>query len=544
MSSTFNLKIPNDLPHSTSIAIRSINGAKYDLEKGTWEFPALQLEVISGLLRKSHPVLADLLDTSPRFAPARDYVEGLLTSIELSHSTSTDTEIYEPEGLSLYPFQKVGVEFGMPITKRGVLIADEQGLGKTPQGLSIINNVGYETNLIVCPAIVRINWYRESRKWLGNDKWITMLSSDNPNSISEVGKGVTVITNYEMLVKHFDRLKKVPWDCVISDEAHYVKNEKSNRSKAVRKVSTKADKLIGLTGTPMPNGRPYDLWGIINWLDPHEWPNKQDFLYRYCDPQDTYWGRTYDGATNMEELNTILRSNLMIRRLKKDVLKDLPPKQFSVIEVPKASRSIFKKAIKFEDQLHYVVDNIEKEASSTQDPKRLLSLFRNFSNRYEEFGFKERQQVAIEKIPQVISFAESILETGEKVGIFAHHRKVVQSLHEHFGEKSRIVIGGMKDEERQRSIDDFMNNPDVRVCVLSYMAASTGITLTSANKCILAEMAYDPATILQAVDRFHRIGQVNTVNVYFIVLEDSIDARMAGLFAKKSDVIGKALGDE
>lgn len=549
MSSTFTFRLPRDTPRETVNKIRSYPSASFDSDSGTWTFNSLELQTLSDDLRSSHPMMADLLLTSPRFEDARQHVERLLDNIELSRSVEASPDFYidQPNGFELRPFQRVGVQFAMDASRPGVLIGDQMGLGKTPQALCAVHNLGMTTGIIVCPNIVKINWFREARRWLYNQDWIQIVSSDDPDSVGQLGKGVVCITNYEALVKFKDRLKKIKWEFIIPDEAHYIKNEKVLRSKAVYEVGKRAEKRICLTGTPMSNGRPIDLWGMIHWLDKDTWPRKGDFQHRYCGPEPDYWakgGWKFEGSSNEEELQAILRSTIMIRRLKKDVLKDLPPKQRMVVEIPRDKRSIFTQSLKKEEPFREEIDRILSRAEKANSPSEFINIMRSFSFRNEKAADQARLDTARAKMPDVIKFIETLVADGEKVVVFAHHREITQGIHTHFGKKSRMVIGGMDDYDRQRAIDDFQQQDHVRVIVLSYMAAGVGITLTASSTVVAAELMYDPGTMDQAEDRTHRIGQTNSVNVYYCVLEQSIDAKIAEMVVKKMQVSAVVLDGE
>lgn len=546
MSDTFTLKIPTDIARTTSMAIRSLPNAYFNSVTGRWTFRSLDIEILANHLRGTHPLLADLLNSSPRFESARNHIEKLVESIVLSHATDIDIDLYTPPGLSLYPFQKVGVHFGMDKDKSGVLIADQMGCGKSPQALSIINNLGIKTTLIVCPNVAKVNWLRESKKWLDKQNWIHIISAENKLSISEAGKGVVSIINYNMLPKYADRLSKVPFECIIADEAHFIKNEKSARSKAVYSVAKKIPKKIALTGTPMSNGRPIDLWGIISWLDPKTWLRKHDFELRYCAGKMGYWGWENTGSSNESELQSILRSTIMIRRLKKDVLQELPAKQRTIIEIPKDKNYIFLSALKKEDKYKNQVERLLQKAQDANSPQEYLDIMRSFSLSFEsdQEMAKIRKETALAKLPEVLSFIQSIVEQGEKVVVFSHHRDVTTAVYNHFKPYSRIAIGGDNPKDRQQGIDDFQKKEDVSVWVGSFTAAGTAITLTAASIVVMAELMYDPASMDQAEDRLHRIGQVNSVQVYYLVLEGSIDARIAELIVSKMDMIAKVLDGE
>ncbi|MDD5719965.1 MAG: SNF2-related protein, partial [Candidatus Krumholzibacteria bacterium] len=244
-----------------------------------------------------------------------------------------------PAGLEYLPYQAEGIEFALG--RRNTLIADEMGLGKTIQALGVINALDIRRVLIVCPASLRINWAREARKWLCRRREICIVNEKN----TVLAGAEIVICNYDRVWDYWDRLAAVHWDLLIGDEAHYLKNPKSQRAKASlggmiktalgnkrkRGIAASAARLRLLTGTPILN-KPIELYPLLKALDRERWG--QAWLWyatRYCAATRQRVGRDKEvwdtsGASNLDELQRILRGTVMIRRRKMDVLKDLPPK--------------------------------------------------------------------------------------------------------------------------------------------------------------------------------------------------------------------------
>ena len=245
-----------------------------------------------------------------------------------------------PKGLKYTPYQLAGIEFLEYRNGKGI-IADEMGVGKTPQAIGYLNlhRSQFMNILIVCPAFLKINWERELRKWLVDDgltlslhahkgKIYIIKSKKEPESI----KGGIVITSYGMLSKRTEELNAIKWDAVIIDEAHYIKNPEAKRSKALRRIVEKSGSAICLTGTPLLN-RPIELYNILNLVagEENSWfRDIEGYITWFCDPEETPWGIRATGASNLELLREEM-VGIMIRRTKEEVMTDLPPKIRSTV---------------------------------------------------------------------------------------------------------------------------------------------------------------------------------------------------------------------
>ena len=263
------------------------------------------------------------------------------SSIEASKSSFTNLDIPSPKGLEYLPFQKAGISYGLG--KDAVLIGDEMGLGKTIQALGIINaDDSINTVILIVPASLRINWKRESEKWLIRKFNIYVVEKDK-----EIPENANfIIVNYDMLKgKVLNSLKPRNFDIMVVDECHKLKNPKAKRTKTVLGYWDKsqrenvpglvntARKKLFLTGTPFLN-RPIEIQPIVGALD-KQFSNFMAFAKRYCAATQSRYGWDFSGASNLEELQEKLRSSIMVRRLKKDVLKELPSKRRQIVILSK-----------------------------------------------------------------------------------------------------------------------------------------------------------------------------------------------------------------
>lgn len=479
-----------------------------------------------------------------------------------------------PDGLSYLPYQRAGIAWA--VSRPGSLIADEMGLGKTIQGIGVVNAVtSIRRVLIICPASLKLNWKRECGKWFTRRLKIGVVSGSFwPGAVVDV-----VIINYDLCTRHKAKLHAEEWDCVIIDEAHYLKNPKAARTKALlgdykekseavakEKAAAAAEKRavlpvkvgdpirarkkVVLTGTPILN-RTIEAQPILGFIAPQEFGNFFKFGLRYSGGQKGPHGWDFSGATNLDELQRRLRSTIMIRRLKADVLTDLPAKRRQVIELdPNGASSVIKleqTALEsHQAKIRYLREAVEmaKVLENKEDyQKAVEALHEGQSAMFEEMA-QIRYEVAMAKVPYVVEHVADACESGPII-LFCHHRDVVAKCAEGLrAEGKRVVtlIGGMSDEDKQRSVDEFQGGR-ADVFIGNLKAAGVGITLVRSSHVVFAELDWVPANMSQAEDRAHRIGQKDSVLVQHLVLEGSLDEVMARALVAKQDIADRALDD-
>lgn len=461
--------------------------------------------------------------------------------LNASRATDAEIDLPVPEGLDYFGFQKAGIAF--TLRTPNVLVADEMGLGKTIQAIGLINAVPEIAKvLVICPATLKVNWQREMQKWLVRPLQVVIASAQflPPRDFADV-----VIVNYDVLYKHEAALRAEPWDLVIVDECHFVKNPKARRSQQVYGLPTKRN--CWMTGTPIVN-RPVELWPIIHHLDPQTWRSFWGYAKRYCGAYNSGFGWDLSGASNLEELQERLRSTIMVRRLKKDVLTDLPAKMRQVIELPanglagvvEEERQTWERHQDTVEALQAAVE-LAKASEDPEDYRRAVESLRAGAREAFTEISRVRHETALAKVPYVIEHLKAALEDGRKVVCFAHHHDVIDALTQEFGAQAVVITGETPQAERMVQVDAFQQNPEVRLFIGSLTAAGVGITLTASAHVVFAELDWVPGNMTQAEDRLHRIGQRESVLVQHLVLEGSLDATMARTLIEKQEIIEKAL---
>lgn len=451
-------------------------------------------------------------------------------SIGNSKAHTMVDKLKAPVGYEYLPYQRAGIAY--LIEKSGGLLADEMGLGKTIQAIGFINCVPnrIDSCLIVCPASLKVNWKRELTHWLCG-KYSVGIASPKYYPLSDI-----VIINYDLLRKYKDKLAERYWDILIGDELHYCKNPGTIRSKSFYDIRAKY--RIGITGTPIPN-RVGEIYPILRWLRPGYFASRKAFIRRYRDNR------------GLAELQDTLRATCMVRRLKSDVIKELPRKRRQVLELPSTGiEHLVREELLAFRKKQLAISRLERarrkalEASDTSEyslaAKKLaeakMVMFSELS--------KERKKVAVAKIPLVIQHIKNSLLEERKVVVFCYHHEVIERIGEAFSGISVKHYGGIiKDSNRDANIQRFQTDKDIRVLIGSIKTA-TGYTATAASHAIFAELDWKPTDITQAEDRLHRIGQKDFVFCQHLVLEGSVDAIMAKKMVEKQEIIDKALDDD
>jgi len=475
---------------------------------------------------------------------------GKIASVEASQATDADVEIPRPDGLEYLPYQKAGIAFGL--NRPSVLLADEMGLGKTIQAIGYINSTpDVDSVLVICPATLKLNWARELKKWLTRPMSIAVVDGTWPNAD-------ICIVNYDILKKHKASLQARTWGLLISDEAHYLKNSKAQRTAMVigkwSRVPEERIPAIGarhrwfLSGTPIVNC-PAELWPLIHSLDPQTWKSWKYYVERYCGASQTRYGWDVSNATNLDELQRKLRETIMVRRLKMDVLKELPAKRRQIVVMPAGSCQTYVNA---ENAAYDAIAERTAElrsrlelAKADDDDAAYKGIVAEMS-REAMCDFTDisrvRHDTAVAKAPLVAEYVKEVLDNAGKVVLFAHHHDVLDVLERELKEFGLVRLDGNTPmAARQQAVDRFQNDSSVRVFLGGIIPAGVGITLTAASTVIFAELDWVPGNVTQAEDRCHRIGQTDSVTVYHIVLEGSIDEKMATTVVDKQEIIDKAL---
>ena len=415
---------------------------------------------------------------------------------------------------NLYPYQVEGVRFIEEHNGRA-LIGDEMGLGKTIQSIAWLQmHPEARPAVIICPSSVKLNWQRELQMHAGLES--TVLSGMEPQELS--GEGIYII-NYRILKAWKTAIEKIQPKVFILDEVHYCKNPDAQRTQVVQELVGGVKHLITLTGTPMVN-RPVELFTPLNMLAPKIFDSFTTFAFRYCGASHNGYGYSFDGASNLAELHENL-SDIMIRRKKSDVLKDLPEKTRATVPVSMSEMS------QYEDSMEELLDLLGQAQWKHHQALALLNSMRRI--------------IGISKVPAVIEWIRDYLESGKPLVVFAHHKDVIRLIYDAFKDVACKPLTGDTNAEERAEIVDCFQRGEKQLFIGNIQAAGTGITLTAADAVCFVELAWSPGTLTQAEDRIHRIGQENRCTAYYLVAPGTIDNKMASIIHRKQQVIDAAI---
>jgi len=422
------------------------------------------------------------------------------------------------------PHQKEAIQ--KLVENKKFILADDMGLGKTTTTIIAALEANAKKVLIICPATLKINWKREIENY--SDKSIYIAEGKNFSTESDY-----VIINYDIIKNFHDPKKKeesqillANFDLVIVDEAHYIKNGQAQRTKLINDFVKNIDRLWLLTGTPMTS-RPMDYFNLLSLVDSPVSKNWMAYAIRYCSGyQFNVGGRkiwNITGASNLDELRE-RTSSTILRRLKENVL-DLPDKIITPVYLRLKSKE-------YEEVMGEYYDWYDK------NPDESKSLTVQFSKLT-----KIRQIIANEKVTQTIELIENIIEQDKKVIVFCNFTESLNRIAEHFGKAAVKLDGTMSKAGRQHSVDEFQENPKVKIFVGNIKAAGVGITLTAAEAVIMNDLSFLPSDHAQSEDRAYRYGQKNNVLVYYPIFENTIEGIIYDILNKKKQVIATVMGD-
>ncbi|KAM9710026.1 SWI/SNF-related matrix-associated actin-dependent regulator of chromatin subfamily A-like protein 1 [Menidia menidia] len=500
-------------------AFKQMPTKNYDMNTRKWSFSLEDykrlMDLLSGLAAvEVEPLPRAVIQTfSARFdgtgARSLDVPEADLSSIDPALTSS------------LMPFQREGVNFA--VSKQGrLLLADDMGLGKTVQAICIAAYYRDEWPLlVVAPSSVRFTWAEAFRRWLPS------LTPDSVNVVvkakDNLRSGLVNIISYDLLSRIDKQHTGNPFKVLIMDESHFMKNMKTARCKAALPLLKAAKRVILLSGTPAMS-RPSELYTQILAVRPTLFPRFHEFGLRYCAGRESTWGWDYTGSSNLGELKLLLEESLMLRRLKSEVLSQLPAKQRKVVTITIDGINTRIKAA-----LSAAATMLSKDHRNKTEEKEALLVFYNHT--------------AEAKLQAIMEYITDMLECGrEKFLVFAHHKLVLDHITSELVKKSVNFIridGATPSAERQQLCEKFQFSAKSCVAVLSITAANMGITLHAADLVVFAELFWNPGVLIQAEDRVHRIGQTSNVNIHYLVAKGTADDHLWPMIQAKMNVLEK-----
>jgi SWI/SNF-related matrix-associated actin-dependent regulator of chromatin subfamily A-like protein 1 len=438
----------------------------------------------------------------------------------------------------LFPHQVEGVAF--LLGRRRAILADDMGLGKTRQSIVSLRHVAPDgPYLVVCPASVKRNWARE----IGLvDRDASILVIDGTAPVAPTATWVVV--NYDILGRHRETLEQVRWAALVFDEAHYLKNHTSARSRIARDLTARAAARAAqpltvhlLTGTPLTS-RPRDLFVLLQLVAHPLGRSFLGFAKRYCAAEKGEFGWKTGGASNIDEL-TVQLHGVMLRR-SKDAVVALPPKLRTWLPVPVPAGTGTAAIKKVFGLLKGTIEDTRGAVSSKADPRKRGKLL--------AFITEARQALAIAKASATLDFVRGAIEQGEKVIVFSCFDGPIRTLAKDLGAEAVVLTGKTPSDDRPALVDRFQHDETVRVLLANIIAGGIGLNLTAATQIVFNDLDWVPTNHWQAEDRAYRIGQTRTVNVTYFVALDTIDDFVHAVLETKAALVtaivdGKAIAE-
>ncbi|HEU0250719.1 MAG TPA: DEAD/DEAH box helicase [Solirubrobacteraceae bacterium] len=451
--------------------------------------------------------------------------------VELSAATDASLELPRLGG-ELKPFQRAGVKY--LLSQRRAFLADEQGLGKTIEALAAIEADSAYPAVIVCPASLKLNWMREIERWLPHRSAQALSgtggssAADTPQDVQTHGqKGglapadITVV-NYDILAARERELARPSPNALVLDESHYCKNGAAKRTQAATRLAASVPLnglVLALTGTPVMN-RPNELISQLRIIG-----RLGDF------GSGAKFGERFKGADAHQRLHWHLRARCFVRRLKSEVLPQLPAKTRSVVPIELDNEGEYRLAER--DVIAWLrshpldLAELDAKVAAALRAERLVRLG------------ALKKLAARGKLHAALAWIHDFLSSGERLVVFASHREIQQAIVERFPHALH-VLGKDSHKARDASVRRFQeaDSEQAQLIVCSLAVAGQGLTLTKASNVAFLELDWTPAKHDQAEDRCHRIGQEDAVNAWYLLAAGSIDETIATLLDRKRAVIG------
>ena len=505
-----------------------------------------------GALFRAMPVLINSVDTSCRtfsiphcntasyFEMTRELPEASIACFALPDENQLFQETVTQGSFAfsgtLRNYQKQGVDYLCRMTDRGfnVILADEMGLGKTVQLLAMLGRrlvSGAMPALIVAPASLITNWVREAEKFLPGVRVVSPMGNDRKILWKEPDKYDIGVISYTAARIAGDKLRQVNFSYLILDEAQHIKNPGSGNAKNCKNIT--AQHKIVLSGTPLENS-PDDLWSIFDFLQPGMLGTAAAFRKRY--------GSSVSETPELRHELACRISPFILRRTKSEVAQDLPERTEKIVYCD------------FSDRQRELYDDVLAEgrkeiASCANDRQRgnaaifntLLKL-RQICCAPSLLADGRGKDVPSAKEELIHELMDEILDSSHKMLLFSQFTSMLKLIQPVLKEKKipcEYLDGTTRN--RQEKVDNFNNDPDIPLFLLSLKAGGTGLNLTSADTVVIYDPWWNPAAELQAADRTHRIGQDKPVTIYKLVVRNSIEEKILALQGRKRELFNQVI---
>lgn len=467
--------------------------------------------------------------------------------IKNTNAKELEGNIYIPSNLNadLREYQKVGVEWLRTLDYYGLggILADDMGLGKTIQLLGVICTYiaegGNKPSIVVCPSSLCLNWQNETEKFTKDIKSIVIHGNleERNKQIESIPEYNIVITSYELLKRDIEEYKKYDYQFkyIIADEAQYIKNNSTQNAKAIKNIS--AETRYALTGTPIENSLS-ELWSIFDFIMP-------GYLFSYRKFKELYETPIIKEEDNitMQKLKKLIEP-FVLRRIKGEVLTELPDKIITILnsQMVEEQRNVYLSYLAKAKK--NAMEEIKENGIEKSQIKILALITRLRQICCHPSLFVENYKDGSGKLNQCIEIIKDAIQSGHKILLFSGYTAMFEIIEKEL-KKEKIeylkLTGQTKVSERMNLVDEFNNNPEKKLFLISLKAGGTGLNLIGADVVIHYDPWWNISAENQATDRTYRIGQKRNVQVYKLITKNSIEEKIYDLQKRKEVLMDNIL---
>ena len=459
-------------------------------------------------------------------------------------SFSTEEDLTLPKGVNaeLREYQMKGFSWLWFMYKYGLngILADDMGLGKTLQALSLVQKAKEEDGsmpvLVVCPTSVVFNWESEIQKFTPELTCLKLAGVDRKNLFDKIPEYDIVITSYALIRRDIEALKDIKFRYVILDESQNIKNAMSQTAQSVKMLN--ADHKLALSGTPIEN-RLEELWSVFDFLMPGFLFNVAEFNFRYVNPIMERQDKTVEKRLKMQIYPFILR------RMKRDVAKDLPDKveNIAYCEMTPEQKDFYLDVLdSTKEELFKSIEQNGLEKSRMSIFSALLRLRQICCHPRLYDKDMVKGDILSGKFEHLKGMLEQIISEGHRVLLFSQFvdmLDIIKGWLERSGIPYEYLTGKTKD--RQGAVERFNSSPSIPIFLISLKAGGTGLNLTGADYVIHYDPWWNPAVEDQATDRAYRIGQTKKVFVYRIITKNTVEEKIQKLKSIKRNLVDNVI---
>jgi SNF2 family DNA or RNA helicase len=510
--------------------VSNFPGSKWNAKKKLWTIPVAHIVLVFDTLSSYGFHFSD--EVHDHYRSVKKSLKKV-SRIKQGIFNEVEENAFKELGLPFYDYQKIGA--GFICAGRNIIIADQPGLGKTLQSLGATRIRNAQKVLIFAPKTAKKTWKDEIKKWLKEDSVVVVGGSPKQRKEQWESDSKYYIANYHLLLRDLQFMKKIDWDFVIADEATDVSNPEAKTTKALKKI--KARHKVALTGTPISNTIK-DIWSILDWVQPKLLGTFSEFQKEYC-MKDKYG--SIIGYKNLSKLKAKIEP-YFIRRLKSQVLHELPPKTYEDIysEFSEEERRLY---VAIQEE---ILEDLK--IMGMTDRKYLSKALVKMLRLKQMTGTSEliNNKNVSAKMDDLKDLLRIILSGDDKAIIFTQFREMAVILMRELKDYKPLLIAGGIDEDQRGKNQDMFNEDEEHKLLIMTAAGSRSLNLQRASYVIHYDLPWSISQTEQREDRAHRNGQKQNVTIYRMLVKDSIDEYNLGVLNSKQGISNRLLdeGDE